>query len=98
MIFKCYSSEKLITLNTLHEVVPTWYFTAESTEAMRIKSLAQGKNILMLGFEPSIYVSKIDILTSRPIWFDFCLLMSSIYCSHHGSHCFANSHLIFHQV
>ena len=23
--FKCYSSEKLITLNTLHEVVPTWY-------------------------------------------------------------------------
>ena len=25
MIFKCYSSEDLITLNTLHEVVPTWY-------------------------------------------------------------------------
>ena len=25
MIFKCYSSEELITLNTLHEVVPTWY-------------------------------------------------------------------------
>ena len=25
VIFKCYSSEKLITLNTLHEVVPTWY-------------------------------------------------------------------------
>ena len=24
-IFKCYSSEKLIALNTLHEVVPTWY-------------------------------------------------------------------------
>ena len=23
--FKCYSSEELITLNTLHEVVPTWY-------------------------------------------------------------------------
>ena len=25
VIFKCYSSEQLITLNTLHEVVPTWY-------------------------------------------------------------------------
>ena len=50
MIFKCYSSEELITLNTLHEVVPTWY-----TEAMRIKSLAQGENILMLGFEPSTF-------------------------------------------
>ena len=23
--FMCYSSEELITLNTLHEVVPTWY-------------------------------------------------------------------------
>ena len=68
MIFKCYSSEKLITLNTLHEVVPPGtHFTAESTEAMRIKSLAQGKNILMLGFEPSTSVSKSNILTTRPI-------------------------------
>ena len=25
LIFKCYSSEKLITLNILHEFVPTWY-------------------------------------------------------------------------
>ena len=25
VIFKCYSSEKLIALNTLHEVVSTWY-------------------------------------------------------------------------
>ena len=25
MIFKCYSSEEVITLNILHEVVPTWY-------------------------------------------------------------------------
>ena len=25
VIFKCYSSEKLIALNTLHGVVPTWY-------------------------------------------------------------------------
>ena len=25
VIFKCYSSEKLITLNILHEAVPTWY-------------------------------------------------------------------------
>ena len=64
MIFKCYSSKKLITLNILHEVVPTWYsFTAESTEAMRIKCLAQGNNILLPGFEPSISVSQADILT-----------------------------------
>ena len=46
---------------------PGTHFTAESTEAMRIKSLAQGENILMLGFEPSTSVSKIDILTSRQI-------------------------------
>ena len=66
--FKYYSSEELITLNTLHDVVPTWnHFTAESTEAMRIKSLAQGGNILMLGIEQSTLVSKIDILTTTPI-------------------------------
>ena len=55
----CYSSEKLITLNILHEVVPPGtYFTAESTEAMRIKCLAQGNNILLPGFEPSTSVSR----------------------------------------
>ena len=37
------------------------------TEAMRIKSLAQGENILMLRFEPTTFVSKIDILTTTPI-------------------------------
>ena len=46
---------------------PGTHFTAESTEAMRIKSLAQGENILMLGFDSSTSVSKIDILTTRPI-------------------------------
>ena len=25
VIFMCYSSEKLIALNTIHKVVPTWY-------------------------------------------------------------------------
>ena len=34
---------------------------------MRIKSLAQGENILMLGIEPSTFVSKINILTTTPI-------------------------------
>ena len=34
---------------------------------MRIKSLAQGKIILMLGFEPSTSGSKIVIVTTRPI-------------------------------
>ena len=46
---------------------PGTHFTAESTEAMRIKSLAQGENILMLRFEPATFVSKIDILTTTPI-------------------------------
>ena len=33
-------------------------FTTESTEAMRIKRLAQGHNILLPGFEPSTSVSR----------------------------------------
>ena len=69
MIFKCYSSEKLITLNILHEAaLPGTHFTAESTEAMQIKYLAQGNNILLPGFEPSTSVSKTDILANRPIY------------------------------
>ena len=68
MIFKCYSSEKLITLNIIHEVVPPGtHCTAESTEAMRIKCPAQENNILLPGFEPSTSVSKTDILANRPI-------------------------------
>ena len=46
---------------------PGTHFTAESTEAMRIKCLAQGNNILLPGFEPSTSVSKTDILANRPI-------------------------------
>ena len=34
------------------------HFTAESTEAMRIKCIAQGHNILMPGFELSASVSR----------------------------------------
>ena len=75
MNFKCYSSEELITLNTLTRLSPPGtHFTAESTEAMRIKSLVQGENILMLGIEPSTFVSKIDILTTTPIVHNFFLL------------------------
>ena len=60
MIFKCYSSKQLIAMDTLHKVVisPGTHFTTESTEAMRIKCLAQGRNILMPGFEPSTSVSR----------------------------------------
>ena len=59
VISKCYSSEKFIALNTHHEVVPPGtHFTAESTEVMRIKCLAQGHNILMSGFETSIFASR----------------------------------------
>ena len=46
---------------------PGTHFTAESTEAMQIKSLAQGENILMLRFEPATFESKIDIPTTSPI-------------------------------
>ena len=47
-IFMCYASEKLIALNTLHEVVsPGTHFTAESTAAMWIKCIAQGHSILI---------------------------------------------------
>ena len=48
---------------------PDTYFTAESTEAMWIKCLAQGNNILLSGFEPSTSVSKTVILANRPICF-----------------------------
>ena len=59
VIFKCYSSENLIALNTLARLSPPGeHFTAESTEAMRIKCLAQGHNILMPGFVPSTSVSR----------------------------------------
>ena len=37
---------------------PGTHFTAESTEAMPIKCLAQGHNILMPGLEPSTPVSR----------------------------------------
>ena len=37
---------------------PGTHLTAESTEAMQIKCLAQGHNILMPGFEPSTSVSR----------------------------------------
>ena len=62
---------------------PGTHFTAESTEAMRIKSLAQGENILMLRIEPSTFVSKIDILTTTPIvrLVDVYLSVLTIWCS-----------------
>ena len=34
------------------------HFTGESTEAMQIKCLAQGHNILMPGYKPSTSVSR----------------------------------------
>ena len=37
---------------------PGAHFTAESTEAMQVKYLAQGNNILLPGFEPSTSASR----------------------------------------
>ena len=59
VIFKWYSSEKLIALNTHHEVVPTWYsFHSTVDWRMQIKCLPQGYDILIPDFEPSTSVSR----------------------------------------
>ena len=70
---------------------PGTHFTAESTEAMRIKSLAQGEKILMLGIEPSTFVSKIDILTTTPIVHQLraCLIL---YTAQHLCFCILSLH------
>ena len=57
---------------------PGTHFTAESTEAMRIKSLAQGENILMLEIEPSTFVSKIVILTTTLIVHIYIVVLAQI--------------------
>ena len=44
---------------------------------MRIKSLAQGENILMLGIEPSTFVSKVNILNTTPIVHDDVITISN---------------------
>ena len=75
--FKCYSSEDLITLNTLHEVVPTWYsFHSWVDWSNADKVSCSMRNILMLGIEPSTFVSKIDILTTTPIVAGFKTVVS----------------------
>ena len=54
------SYENIIALSPLHEVVPPGtHLTTGSTEATRIKCLAQGHLILMPGFEPSTLASRI---------------------------------------
>ena len=59
VIFMSYSSENLMALNTLQEVIQSGsYFTAKSTEAKRINCLAHGHRILMPGFEPSTSVPR----------------------------------------
>ena len=57
---------------------PGTHFTAESTEAMRIKSLAQGENILMLEIESSTFVSKIVILTTTLIVHIYIVVLAQI--------------------
>ena len=45
--FKCYSSQKLITLNTLHEVVPTWYSFHSWVD---LSNANLGAELIMLSF------------------------------------------------
>ena len=63
VIFKCYSSEKLITLNTLHEVVPTWYSfhswvdwsNADKVSCSRIKHIDAGVRTVYLLYPKSTF-------------------------------------------
>ena len=58
-----------MALNTPHEVVqPGTHFTAESTEAMQIKCLAQGHNILCWDLNSQPLYPETDTLTTRPIY------------------------------
>ena len=66
--FKCYSSEELITLNTLHEVVPTWYsFHSWVDWSNADKASCSRRKHIDAGIEPSTFVSKVDILSTTPI-------------------------------
>ena len=66
--FKCYSSEELITLNTLHEVVPTWYsFHSWVDWSNADKVSCSRRKHIDAGIEPSTFVSKVDIQSTTPI-------------------------------
>ena len=56
--FKCYSSKELITLNTLHEVVPTWYsFHSWVDWSNSDKVSCSRRKHIDAGIEPSTFVS-----------------------------------------
>ena len=58
-IILCYSSEKLITLNILHEVVPTWYsFHSWVDWSNADKVSCSRKQHTVAGFEPSTSVTR----------------------------------------
>ena len=66
--FKCYSSEELITLNTLHEVVPTWYsFHSWVDWSNADKVSCSRRKHIDAGIEPATFESKVDILTPTPM-------------------------------
>ena len=68
VIFMCYSSEKLITLITLHEVVPTWYsFHSWVDWSNADKVSCSRRKHTDAGVRTVTSVSQIDILTTRPI-------------------------------
>ena len=63
--FKCYSSKELITLNTLLEVVPTWYsFHSWVDWSNADKVSCSRRKHIDAGIEPSTFVSKVDILST----------------------------------
>ena len=66
--FKCYSSEELITLNTLHEVVPTWYsFHSWVDWSNADKVSCSRRKHIDAGIEPATFESKVDILSPTPM-------------------------------
>ena len=66
--FKCYSSEELITLNTLHEDVPTWYsFHSWVDWSNADKVSCSRRKHIDAGIEPATFESKVDILSPTPM-------------------------------
>ena len=60
---------------------PGTHFTAESTEAMRIKCLAQGNNILLPGFKSSTSVARNrhSNQTTNLLYFVLCVFYTLFY-------------------
>ena len=79
----CYSSEKLITLNILHEVVPTWYsFNSWVDWGNADKASCPRTQHTVAGVRPSTSVSRNRILAKRPICSNIARTLTDIHYIH----------------